>query len=811
MSDSTVRKFIHRCPGCGKAYRISIRIKLHKVHRAICPKCERVNFFDNRTGRLDKESYQRPQVKPSTSVSVPTANAEITPLGQKSKPIRRMPKKSQRIWRGAGVLGVCAVLSGVVFSLLFVFSLEFPGLYLPARPGFYVARMRTVRPNRILDRNGKLLSELFSRKTGNLRFKDIPDSLKNKLVFVEDGHFYGHSGVHWPSVVRAMLRNVASMGYSQGASTITQQLARILLGSREKVLLRKLREAALARYLESNFGKEDILTAYMNHVYLGHGSVGMDTAARFYFDKGLKELGFVEELALVCLPSAPERYSPLKHPDRLGRKMDLVYERMAADGHPVISADKYAREKRKLLRGLNKSPAATVFGNRVERAPYVSEFVRERLAEILGEDYEFSAALTIETTIDGRLQDAAMNESRKYIQSIAKDYRPVRMEDGKVVRRDSLSKSIMDEYMVSALGPALFGHLPERLDNNRLQTASVGIEPRTGEVLFMQGGTEFRSGNQLNRALSMRRQTGSAVKPVVYSAAIESGVLTAASPMDDTPIYMPVQKRKPDDREYWLPGNISGVYEGAVSVRRAIVRSKNIPAIRAAQLLGMARLSNQFRKFYFPRRSEFDRRFRYDDTVAIGSLEMSPLEMAVAFGAFGNNGVIRRPFLIRRVLDEEGKVIYTGLDRDEFGLHVPLSRKALPGDTAEVIASIMEDAASYSAARAGLKGFPVLGKTGTTNEYRDTWFVGLVPGVSMALWVGYDNPAFSMYRGTGSSVAAPLWMRIVKKGANAKGDFEFSPNAVKAEVCKQSGKLPLPLGVVITGAFAASARSCKAV
>ena len=687
-------------------------------------------------------------------------------------------------------IGALLFLVGAVMPLLLVLLARVPGFYLTADTDFYVSRIASVRPNIILDRRGGTVAELFSNKTGSLKPDEVPTSLKNKLVFVEDQKFYDHAGVYWPSVLRATLTNLLAFGYRQGASTLTQQLARIMLRDRSRNVFRKLRELNLAYSIESRLNKESILTAYINHVYLGHGAVGMQPAAQFYFGKELRNLNFAEELILVCLPSSPERYSPLRNLHSLSAKMDAVFERMESATFPHPPRAEYEAMKLAVFRGLNRSPSESLFGNRVDHAPYVSEHVRLLIRRVLGKDYEYGAGLRIETTLDPTLQRAARVQSQAHIRSAAQWIRPVRMKDGHLIAERGEGRQLREAYADAAGMGLLFGLPVARRLLPTLNTASVGIDPGSGDILFLQGGAEFKPGNQLNRAVDMRRQTGSSIKPIVYSAAIESGKLTVASRLDDSPIYARRRERRPGTPEYWLPGNISGVYEGSVSVRRALAHSKNIPAIRAAQATGLPRLAEQFRKFFFVTDQSFAARFRFDETIAIGSLELSPLEMASAFSAFGANGMIHRPKLVRKILSQDGKVLYDGKDRDEFNLGVPAERRVLSGDVVEVMHSLMRDSARRSGV--GGVGGTFIGKTGTTNDFRDTWFVGVTPRVAAAVWVGYDDPAYSMYRATGSSLAGPLWGRIIRAAGAAGGSFRFEPRAVTMPVCIDSGQKPGP-------------------
>ncbi|HNJ34692.1 MAG TPA: transglycosylase domain-containing protein, partial [Leptospiraceae bacterium] len=816
---SELKKFVHVCPACQNRYRVTIQVKVYKVHRAACPVCGNVNYFDNRRGLLDRQgnaSAPRPAQDvvypepPTTKKKIKTRGILDGPLfwtrGSKSTGASRrfstwsLPELSGRtLILGGAFLGLIPIVMFLALQIV-------PSVFLPEGGDTYLSGLTTIRENRILDRKGRLVGELFSRKTGNLKYSEIPGSFRDILLFVEDEHFYSHGGVHWPSVVRAFARNVTSMGYSQGGSTLTQQLARILLNARQKTLLRKVRETSLAYYIEGHMSKEDIFTAYVNQVYLGHGAVGADNAARFYFLKGIADLNFAQMLALSCLPSAPEMYSPLRYPDRIERKMDAVFARMKSEGFSgaaEITQEQYESQKAAMLSNTTRSPSETVFGNREDIAPYVSEHVRNKIGELFGVEQEFGAGLQIETTIDADLQNSANTSTAEFLASAQGNFPPVR-KGNPGSSEDALKRAIVDEYFHMGLGAVMLG-MPsssqsEHTSETVLQGASVGIDPRTGAVLYMQGGRSFRRDNQINRAVSMRRQTGSAIKPIIYSAGIETGEITAASRLDDSPVFVFHGGQGP--REFWLPENITGEYKGKISAREALAQSRNVPAILVGRQVGLPRLSGQFRKFFFPDDSTFDRRFRMDETIAIGSLEMSPLEMAVAFAAFADNGTIHRPYLILRIKDTSGKILYENDgSQDEFGTHLPLMSRVLPGDVAEVMSSMLRDSAAF--ANTGVFSGLLMGKTGTTNEYRDAWFVGAIPGLSASAWVGYDNPTYSMQGGMGARLAGPLFGRIVSRsGFSPNGSYAFSPSAERIRICKESGKISGPKCPSVTELFA---------
>lgn len=682
------------------------------------------------------------------------------------------------------------LIFSIIIGFVAIASVRFPSLYLTNTPDSYLKKLDGLQVNKITDRNGELIGELFRKKTGDIQPSKIPIEMSKILVFVEDADFYGHSGIQWSAITRAFIKNIFSFGYSQGGSTITQQLARILLNNRDKNILRKLRETSLAYYLESKLTKDEILAGYMSQVYLGHGSLGFDNASEFYFDTTLDSLNFYQRLTLACLPSAPERYSPLRNPDMLFKKMKIVIERMEDHSFPIPKNEHFENKISSLFLSMNKSPSASIFGHRKNTAQWVSEHIRLQIRKILGNDLEYSAGLQIETTIDKKLQLKANLEVEQYIKLKAGHYPPVTMKEDKPTIRfgndeDSRLRKSFEEI---AVGPMLLGLWLPHIKRPRLQVAAVGIKSKTGEVLFLRGGSFYGSNNQLNRVTQMRRQTGSSIKPIVYSAAIESGAVHVATLLEDRPIFTIGGK---SEKGYWLPGNYNGAYEGEVSVRTALAKSQNIPAIQVLRKAGLKRVSYQFKKFFFPNESVYKKRYREDETVAIGSLEMSPLEMAVAYTAFGNNGKIKRPYLIKKITGPEGKVLYNYTDHDEFNLHIPSVRQVIRPEAAEVMVSLMHDSARFGGiTRGGFRGYAI-GKTGTSNLYRDTWFVGATSDITAVVWVGYDEPKYSVRGGTGAGLAGPLWGQIMRHSLPVKSHFKFSPSAVKRRTCLDDGTLNL--------------------
>lgn len=792
-----IKKFKYTCKQCGNEQIVELDVANYRVYKIICKKCGYSKLINNQTGILNQyynttkttqqKNFQNFKAKNKNSNSlVKTIFLGILNI------LETIVNVFQNIIKNI-LFNINSIFFKVLFLLvlaIFLISLG-TGIILISQILFlqgddYIQGLYQNQPNVIYDRNHKVLSELFDIKTGNLSYKEIPENFIQILLFVEDRNFFSHGAIDYLGLFRAIIQNIKSFEFAQGASTITQQLARILLNQREKTITRKLKEAALAYQLERKFTKEEILTYYVNLVYLGHGAYGFQNAARFYYNKELSELNFTEMLSIACLPSRPEYYSPLRNFHRLESKMDYIFNRLQ-DEKPMffnLDLETYNRQKQQIRNALNRSPSETVFGNKIDYAPYVSDFIRNRLKQILGEDAVVSRGLKIHTTIDMDLQISAMKESLSHLKEVRK-YHPYKSASNE---KDLIHKF----YLEKALGSIFFGMPVPVSYIKQLETASIGIDPLTGEVRFMQGGSVFQPNNQFNRAIYMRRQTGSAIKPIIYSAGIEDGILTPASIFIDSPIYFSLKEQ---NREYWIPENIDESYEGRISLREALEKSRNVPALIAAQKIGINRLAIQFQKFFFHTEEQFQKRFKQELAIGIGILEMSPLEMAVAYSAFANNGVIKRPFLIKSIEDSSGKILYQYNNSDEFNLQMPEEKNVLSGDVAEVMISLLKDSAKNGGTkRGGFYSSRLAGKTGTTNEYRDAWFIGLLPQLVVAVWIGFDEPKVSMNKGTGAGLAGPLYGKILKNVYNQYdvGDYYFEPRAEFHEICPTSGKLPNP-------------------
>lgn len=792
--DTLLARKRFECPHCQKKSKLPDpppTSGLYKVSCAICQNQSLIRFSES-GHKIEKKmepthplpssrpKERKPFIEKKTSDSVGTYPESSEKIGFKSlkerirnapgdkrdKPDKRDRPASYKIpsfnksylpifyWSGLGIL--------ILFITIFTY-LGTGVLQTKSELRSILGNLNKGKPTKIIDRNGQVVSEIFQKRISTVKLEDYPENLITALLNVEDRGFYSHGGVDLTALMRAFFTNLIHLRYKQGASTITQQLARILLDDRRKSLSRKWKELELALALESYLTKDEILEYYMNNVYLGHGAYGFGEAVKFYFQKNPREINKTEAILLATLPSSPNRNSPLRNPGKSRERLDYI---MKAFKNRGILKDIPEEEISQMYSQLaTRSPNETVYGNRQDLAPYVTEHIREFL-KIIGEGdnlYDEGGYL-VETTLIKDAQKKVGSFVHRYlnrIQSSGQVRKTVLRK--KKVTESKEERAIKNLLRESELAMELFtsaefsesgGNTPQGL-----QAAVIALDPHTGEILFMHGGDEFASKNQFNRAVQMRRQTGSSIKPILYASAINEGIITNADKILDAPlIYRGVQ-----GLPNWTPDNIGKKYDGEISLRYALKKSKNTAAVQIAEKLGYSNLDHYFSLFFFPDSAEKSKRFRNDLSLSLGSLEISPLEMASAFSGFANQGKVLRPHLIRQVTNKEGVVIYKKDNHDEFNLKVPEERTVIKPDTSEVILSLLKDSGRSSGIyRSGYKGL-VAGKTGTTNDNKDAWFIGIRPGITLAIWIGFDNPNYGMGRGgLGGAVAAPLWGEIMK-------------------------------------------------
>lgn len=544
----------------------------------------------------------------------------------------------------------------------------------------------------------------------------LPPHVPQAFLAIEDKRFYDHSGLDFRRLMGALLANVRSRQVAEGGSTITQQLARNLfpewLPYQERSLRRKIMEARVARQIERTFEKDKILELYLNHIYLGSGAYGIEAAARTYFGKPAAELTLMEAATLGGLPQAPSQINPRENLDRSTRRRDLVLDQMVEAGY--IGVDEAAAAK--------DEPITLAEGETETEGPegsYFVERVRRELEETVGSQF-YTAGLKIHTTLDRRAQVAAEEELRRQLTAIENGgfgaYRhPVYSAEGE--------ESARSDY---------------------LQGAVVVMDVQTGAVRALVGGRDF-SQSKFDRATQAHRQAGSAFKPSVYTAALQR-YGSPAQLVEDSPLRLTLS-----NGQTWEPRNYTGDYDGPITLREALTRSKNTAAVRIAQDVGIDRVVATARSLGIT--SDIP---AYPST-ALGAADVRPIELITAYAAFANGGARVEPYLVERVVDRNGRVLWEAQPRRE---------SVLDPAVAFVMTSMLQDVVSRGTGSAvrgvGFSG-PAAGKTGTTNDATDAWFVGYTPELVAGVWIGLDDPTTIVRGASGGTLAAPVWGRLMQK------------------------------------------------
>ena len=585
-----------------------------------------------------------------------------------------------------------------------------PGLLVSQQP----PEVTIVRPSLctvVYDRQGGLLGEIGPEVRTWMKLADLPHHVGQAFIAVEDRRFYEHDGVDVVGVLGAVRDNVLHGFGSRGASTITMLLIGAMypeqVDRRQRTLARKLREAEMARALERRHGKAAILEAFLNFINFGHGWYGIEAAARHYLGKSASDLTVSEAALLAAIPNSPARFDPRSHPDRALARRNLVIRRMREQGYLTPAAARAAAAE-PLRLAPNDGYSA--------RAPYAVEWVRQWLVERYGLAAVNTGGLSVMTTIDPDLQNAAhasLLAGLARVESVP-GYRWPRYSD-RAVRSPG-------------------NHTPY------LQGAFVALDPVTGDVLALEGGRDFRH-SEFNRAVQGRRQAGSAFKPFVYAAALSQG-MPPNTLLDDSPLSLPRGDGTP-----WTPENSDGRWSGSVTMRTALVRSINIPAIRLAMAAGLDSVAA------VAQRLGLTTPVPPVAATAIGAAEVEPLDLVSAYGAFASLGFRAAPRIISLVQGSAGLPVY------EAG---PVQRsEVLDPRVAFQVTDMLREAVSRGTGTAALRGvpptLPVAGKTGTTNDNADVWFVGFTPDLVAAAWLGFDQPRTITAGAYGGTLAAPIW------------------------------------------------------
>jgi len=583
----------------------------------------------------------------------------------------------------------------------------------------------------VYDAHDKLAFTIFNEQRIDVPLTDVSPHLVHAIIAVEDQRFYTHHGFDLIRIASAAFANVRRGRAAQGGSTITQQLARQSFLTADKTIRRKLQELILAERIEVLYQKAEILELYLNKVYFGDGLYGVEAASRGYFGKHASELSLPEAALLAGLVKSPSAYAPTTNLDRATARRNLVLQIMLDSG--VIDRQEWqrARTAHVVLRDTLRTSGS--------RGQYFEEQVRQELVERFGWEKVYQGGLRVYSTIDMDLQDAAEASVAQSLKALDE-------------KREALARG-------------------RRTPSNPapLQAALIAMDPRTGHVRAMVGGRDFAE-SRFNRAVQARRQPGSAFKPFVYAAALEAGY-TPATILD----HLNDEVATPQGN--WAPADGHSTAE-SMNLRTALKTSSNRAAVRLLQQVGI------------PQTVEYAKAMGIGDvpsvpSLALGSGEVTLQSLTAAYGAFANHGMVSRPILIRRVDDTAGQVLYTS---------EPSSVRAISDSTAYLMSTMLADVINGgTAASARSLGFtlPAGGKTGTTNDYNDAWFVGFTPNLLAGVWVGFDQPRTILPGGFAAEVAVPLWARFMKTATkDDKPQWLPMPSNITAvKVCRLSGKL----------------------
>ena len=713
------------------------------------------------------------------------------------------------------------MLAAAAFSLVLVIAVALAVAY-PNLPDISdLSDYRPKLPMRVFSSDGVIIGEFGEERRSLTPIKDIPKVMKDAVLAIEDARFFSHGGVDYLGVIRAGLANLGR-SKSQGASTITMQVARNVYLSAEKSYTRKIYEILLTFKLEHLLSKDQILEIYMNQIFLGNRAYGFAAASEAYFGKPLKDISIAEAAMLAGLPKAPSAYNPIVNPKRARSRQLYIIERMEENG--FITSAEAVTAKEEELKVRNGPDAGRV------HAEYVAETVRQLVFNQYG-DQTYTRGLNVYTTMRATDQTVAYKALRKGIMDFERRqiYRgpeefielPVDAKEAEDAIDDALTDNpdngdVMSAVVLEAnskrilamrqnserveitgdgLKPAQSGLADKAAPNIKIRRgalirvaktlkgtweitqlpevegAFVALDPRDGAIRALVGGFDFEK-NKFNHVTQAWRQPGSSFKPFIYSAALEKG-FTPATVINDAPLFFDagVTGGQP-----WEPKNYDGTFDGPMSMRTGLKKSKNMVSIRILQSIGAPYAQDWITRFGF----EADKHPAYL-TMALGAGSVTPMQMATAYSVFANGGHRVNPYLIAKITDQRGKVL--------LEVTPPALQEATRGIDARnafIMNSLLQEVArsgTAAKAQATLKRPDLYGKTGTTNDSIDTWFVGYQPTLAAAVWMGYDTPKKLGDRETGGGLSLPIWI-------------DYMSYALKGVPVAE---LPVPPGVVNVG------------
>jgi penicillin-binding protein 1A len=764
---------------------------------------------------------------------------------------------------------ILGVLLALAFTLLLLVGMGFAGAYqylAPELPDAATLRdVKTQLPLRVYSRDGRLIAQIGEQRRIPVTIEQIPPTVIEAFLAAEDARFYQHPGVDWQGLVRALVANVSAGSVREGGGTITMQLARNTVLTSERTLRRKLKEVFLALRLEREFSKQEILALYLNRIFLGQRAYGIGAAAEVYFDKTVADLTLAEAALIAGLPRSPSLDNPVASLERATQRRSYVLRRMLELGTIDAAAHDAA----------NAEPISTrIHGPIIElEAPYVAEMTRAEMIRQHGAD-ALTAGYQVYTTVDSRLQQAAnaaawraiLDYERRHgyrgpleridpaalddattlaatfkrhpgrgnllpaiVRSVGERGARLDLRDGSVVELTweemawarpviNAAKDAMGPYPklaseVLAIGDVVYLEpLPD--DKFRLgqlpavSGALVSLDPHDGAIVALVGGFDFGA-SKYNRVTQAQRQPGSAFKPFLYSAALERG-FTPATLVNDAPIVLPGGGGAEGDEE-WRPQNITRKFYGPTPMREGLVRSRNLVSIRLLRGTGIGFATRHMAAFGFGPQT-----LPANLTLALGTGQVTPLEMARGFAVFANGGALVDPYFVDHVLDAEGTEIFKAAPavacplcdmivaddatpaapapaaKDELAASGPRAPQAISPANAFVMTDMMVDVIQRGTAQraaAALNRKDIAGKTGTTSDRRDTWFVGYNADLTTAVWLGFDQERSLGENEEGGKTALPMWIYFMQEALRDRPEHRQAepPGVVRMWVSRESG------------------------
>jgi penicillin-binding protein 1A len=664
-----------------------------------------------------------------------------------------------------------------------------------------------------------LIGELKIEKGIFVPVDKIPKNLVNAIVAVEDSRFWKHKGIDYLAIARALIKDLAHGSLKEGGSTITQQLAKVVFLSPKKTVKRKLLEAALALKIERNLTKKEILELYLNKIYFGHGAYGVEMASRIYFGKSVQDLNLAEASMIASLVKAPTYYSPYNDLAKAKTRQQVVLARMVEEGYISQSQKEMASRQPLYLSSRKKG---------MEVYSYFIEYIRKYLEDKYGADTVYREGLRVYTTLNEEMQISAVNAIRSGLRDVDKrrGWRgPVEHKPGVDVEKELKTNEISTPVIVNpgdvysglvlkvsdkeavVKTRGVIGKLPlsealwasrvldpkkasakiiknftlsgiltpgdvikvsiRSIQKNKvnlaleqepeIEGALIAIEPHTGFIRAMVGGYDFVK-SSFNRALYAERQPGSSFKPVIYAAAMDNGY-TPASIINDEPVtYMGGPGGE------WTPENHDHKYYGLTRLREALAYSRNVVTVKLVESIGIDTLRT------YAKLAGFSGEMPRNLSIALGSFNVTPFELATIYNVFASNGMRVKPRGIKYITDAKGRIVESNEPRPE---------QVISPQTSFLITSMMEDVIQHGTGwRARALGFPVAGKTGTTNDYKDAWFAGYSSNLVACVWVGFDNFRTLGPRETGARAASPIWVEFMNNASKGKAEPFVQPDGI---------------------------------